>query len=378
MRISFLVERPTQFEVPFFRHASFQPEGTLRVLYTEPTEPGDRTLFDPELGRDVSWGFDLLAGYDHATVPRHKQRAWWHDELARHRPELLIVNGYTQRGYLKGALAARRAGVPAALRIDSVLFTEAKGRRLAKHLAFRLLLNRLFRLYFAVGSPTADYLAAYGVPRSRIAFFTYAIDTDAFRRRSALSADERLAVRRKLGLPEAGKVALAVAKLNPREAPFDLLNAAAALGPEAPFLALAGDGLLRRELEALIRQLRLERVRLLGYVPYPELPSLYAAVDLFVHAAREERWGVSVAEAMACGLPVIASSRVGAGHDLIAPGKNGFRYESGHPGELANTIRLALALPRAAIERANGEILARWDYAATWQGILRAAGELAR
>ena len=119
-------------------------------------------------------------------------------------------------------------------------------------------------------------------------------------------------------------------------------------------------------------------MRFPGYVPYPELPALYAAADLFVHAAREERWGVSVQEALACGLPVVASSRVGAGYDLVEVGGNGFVYPAGDDAMLAHRIGEALALDPERFRQRTAAILARWDYAATWRHLLSAAERVRR
>ena len=74
-------------------------------------------------------------------------------------------------------------------------------------------------------------------------------------------------------------------------------------------------------------------------------------------------------EALACGLPVIASSRVGAGYDLIEAGGNGFVYPAGDDGMLALRVGEALALDPEAVRRRNAAILARWDYAATWRNL---------
>ena len=63
-----VLERPTQFEAPLFRHAASDPEHRLRVLYTDPD--AGRPALDPEIGRRVSWESDPLGGYDHAIAPR--------------------------------------------------------------------------------------------------------------------------------------------------------------------------------------------------------------------------------------------------------------------------------------------------------------------
>ena len=76
-------------------------------------------------------------------------------------------------------------------------------------------------------------------------------------------------------------------------------------------LWLVGDGPQRPALEDYAREHSSERIVFGGYVPYLELPLVYAAADVFVHPARYEPWGVSVQEALACGLPVLASSLVG-------------------------------------------------------------------
>jgi glycosyltransferase involved in cell wall biosynthesis len=375
MRIAFLVERPTQFEAPFYRFAAGDPEHELRVLFTgrDVGEPA----YDPELERPVSWGIDLLGGYPHELVPEEVPAPWLTERLLPERCDLLIANGYTQGIYRLGARIARRAGVPTALRLDSVLWDTSPLRKRAKRLLFATYMKRTYDLFLGTGSLTLDYLRAYGVPDEQTGLFPYAVDVDGFRDRSRLSPAERAAFRERLRVPAAARVVLGLAKLNDREAPWDLLRAFARLtGPaeeDDVWLVLAGDGPARPELESFARGRGLARVRFPGYIPYPELPALYAAADLFVHAAREERWGVSVQEALACGLPVVASSRVGAGYDLIEAGGNGFLYPVGDDRELARRIVDALALDPERTRERSGAVLQDWDYAATWRHLLAAA-----
>jgi glycosyltransferase involved in cell wall biosynthesis len=375
MNIAFLVERPTQFEAPFYRFAARDPEHELRVLFTgrEVAEP----VFDPELGRPVTWGIDLLGGYPHEVCPRENAEAWLAERLRPGQCDLLIANGYIQPLYRRAARVARKAGIATALRLDSVLWATASySRNLAKRLLFDLYMKRTYDLFLGTGSLTLDYLRAFGVPKERAGLFPYAVDVEGFAGRSRLSPAERAAFRERLGVPAGARVVLGLAKFNGREAPWDLLRAFFEIRETDVWLVLAGDGPDRAALES--QAARLERVRFPGYVPYPDLPALYAASNLFVHPAREERWGVSVQEALACGLPVVASSRVGAGYDLVEVGGNGYVYPAGDAGMLAHRIGEALALDPARVRERSAGILSRWDYAATWRNLLAAAATVHR
>jgi glycosyltransferase involved in cell wall biosynthesis len=376
LKIVYLVERPTQFEAPFFRYAARDPRHQLRVLFTaaNPAEP----VFDPELGHAVDWGIDLLGGYPWAVVPRRGRFRWLAQELCRPRCDLLITNGYTRSDYLLAAVLARSEGIASALRLDGVFWgpwSSSPGHLWRRRLLYAQGLRQLYDLFLGTGSLSLEFLKACGVPEERQGLFPYAVDVEHFRAGSRI-AGQREATRSRLGLRPEQRAVLAIAKLNPREEPRDLIEALPALPAEVR-LWIAGDGPARAELERLAESRCPGRATFLGYVPYGELPALYGAADLFVHATRDERWGVSIAEALAGGLPVVASTRVGAAYDLLQPGENGWRYELGDAAELAHLVGRALALDPRAVEAASREKLARWDYAASWRYLLAAAARIA-
>jgi glycosyltransferase involved in cell wall biosynthesis len=134
---------------------------------------------------------------------------------------------------------------------------------------------------------------------------------------------------------------MAALKFVPREGVWDLMRAYAGLTDwhGSTSLLLAGDGPLKPELEAYVRQQRIPNIIFTGWVPYSRLIELYALSDLFVHPAIEERWGCSVNEALACRLPVVVSDLVGASYDLVKPGVNGYTYRGGD----TDALRAALA-----------------------------------
>jgi glycosyltransferase involved in cell wall biosynthesis len=370
VRIVYVVARPTQFEAPFFRFASRDPRHDLRVIFTAVDAHGP--VFDPELGRSVDWGIDLVGGYSHEQCPSENRGAWLSARLRRDACDLVMTNGYTSRVHVRAALAARRARVATGLRLDSVPTRHGLRWALKKTL-FAVALRRLYDVFFATGTRALQYLRSMGVPEDRAALFPYAVDVAHFREHARIPSEARRELRARLGVPADARVVLSLAKFNEREAPWDLLRAFARARKSDVWLVLAGDGPQRHDLEAFASLRGQGRVRFPGYVPYTQLPALYGAADLFVHPAREERWGVSVSEALASGLPVVASSRVGAAADLVVAGENGYTYEAGCDQELSRLMVAALDLDAARVRMRSEEILARWDYQATWASLVAAA-----
>lgn len=371
LRIGFLLGQPTQFEAPFFRHAQATGKAALTVLYV--AADASSLVHDPELGRKVDWGFDLFSGYKHKTLPASGWLGWLWNELRPERYDWLVINGYTALPYLAALAIARLRGIRTALRIDSVLFNASGWRRQAMKRVVIAMLARWFDRFFATGTLALEYLVHFGVERRRISLFPYVVDTEWFSIEIGKLKLGRATIRNHFGVPAAARVILAVAKMNAREAPWNLLSALEGLDRPDLWTVLVGDGEQLAALRAQVETRALKRVVFAGYVPYAELVRCYAMADMFVHAAADEPWGVSVHEAIACGLPVVASSRVGAARDLVLPGRNGFVYAWGDAAELRAKLAAAIdTLDPETVIRANREVLERWNYARTWDGILEA------
>ncbi len=129
-----------------------------------------------------------------------------------------------------------------------------------------------------------------------------------------------------------------------------LINAAPqilARFPDAHFL-IAGDGTCRESLVALAGQLGItDRVTFLGH--RDDVPAVLAQADMFVLPSRSEALPNSVIEAMASGLPVVAS-RVGGIPELVDDGKTGYLVPPGDPNALADALARLLEDPRRSAE----------------------------
>ncbi len=143
---------------------------------------------------------------------------------------------------------------------------------------------------------------------------------------------------------------LTVGGIEPRKGSLTLLEGFAelrALAPDLdPLLVVAGGATLfdyREEVDrfrARVQELGLEhRVRLLGNLPCGELERLYRAADLFAFPSVKEGFGLAALEALACGLPVVASD-LDAFRTFLEHGRNALLVPVGDSSALAGALAL--------------------------------------
>jgi len=227
-------------------------------------------------------------------------------------------------------------------------------------------LARLFRFGHPTGTLAGRYLEAYGFRRKNLYYFPYAVDQGLIEARLDAARAGRPGLRQSLGIGAADVVVMAAVKFVPREDPLTVLRAHAAVVRRLPevHLFLVGDGDLRPEVEALVAADRIPNVHLPGYLSYTRLIDHFAAADVFVHPARYESWGVSVNEALVCGLPVVAADTVGSAADLLGPGGVGSTYPAGDAAALADRLSewVTDAGARAEAGRRGPGRAAEWGY----------------
>ena len=149
---------------------------------------------------------------------------------------------------------------------------------------------------------------------------------------------------------------LTVNYLHPRKRVELIIEAVVLLGRgvgpaerPAPRLLIVGDGPERAELEEQTRRLGVdEQVEFVGFVPDGELPGYYWGSTCYVHAAREESFGLSVIEASYCERPVVAVDEGGV-KETVEHGVTGYRV-----GATATDIAAAVAKVLASPDRGAG------------------------
>ncbi|MEO6152851.1 MAG: glycosyltransferase [Croceibacterium sp.] len=128
-------------------------------------------------------------------------------------------------------------------------------------------------------------------------------------------------------------------------------------------LVLLGDGPQRAELEALVAELHIASlIDWPGFLGAEAVARALRGALALCLVSREEQWGLVVNEALACGLPVIASSPVGARDALVRDGENGFVIEP-HDSEA-----LAIALARLSDDEGQWMRMSQSSGERAWMG----------
>ncbi|HET8575944.1 MAG TPA: glycosyltransferase [Methylomirabilota bacterium] len=233
-------------------------------------------------------------------------RAW--------RPDIVHTRNWT---CIDAVLGARLAGVP--LVVHGEHGREAgdpEGRNRFRR-RVRRALAPLITEFVAVSRDLARWLVEeVGVPAAKVTQIYNGVDTETF---STVGRDE---ARRALGIPDGTVVIGTVGRLDPVKDHTALLEAVHRMAPDRQvLLVIVGDGPRRSELEQIGRTLALDgRLRLLG--ERPDVAPILKSLDIFTLPSLGEGISNALLEAMASGLPVVAT-RVGGNPELVEDGVTG-------------------------------------------------------
>ena len=274
--------------------------------------------------------------------------------------DVLLVCGFRILG-IPALLAAGAFRIPCILKADSVgemsgSFFDAGLARLGLSSrsgpvrAALSLRNRLLRranAFVAISSVIERELREAGVGAERIRRIPNGIDPVRF---APPSATERAQLRERLGLPAAARIVVYTGRLVRTKGLLPLLQAwreLAAGRPDARLLLVGSGGLDMHACEAELRDF-VERYGLGASVQFTgaveDVSGYLRAADVFAFPSEDEAFGLSLAEAMACGLPSVATD-VGGLADLLRDGHNGLRVSAGSVVSIRDALAVLLDEP---------------------------------
>lgn len=385
-RVAVLNTHPIQYFAPLYRYLNNAGGLEIEALYL--SDASLRGGLDKGFGQEISWDIDLLSGYHSrfmgkAAATRSPDgkffsivaREVW-SVLRMGDFDALWLHGHRHAANILALAAARSIGLPVMMRCETHLrLPRGRFKSTLRPLALRILYSQCDR-FLGIGSLNEAFYRSLGIPDSRIFRVPYAVDNERFMQATALSDADRAVQRRLLGVTDDQPIILYASKLQRHKRPQDLIRACQSLEKEGLkfHLVIAGSGELEGHLRSMIAASGPRNAHLMGFVNQAALPNLYAASDLFVLPSDEEPWGLVVNEAMCAGLPIVATTAVGAAHDLIDEGGNGAIYEAGDVRGLASALRpiISDALMRQRMGRRSLRLISNWGYEQCREGLLSA------
>lgn len=261
---------------------------------------------------------------------------------------------------IAASLLARIVGVPftITLRGNETMHAAA----LLRGILMRWAIRNADRV-ITVSSALADFALTAGAPPERVRVIPNGVDGDVFHPR------DRAACRAKHGLEPDARIILSAGALIERKGHHRVVQALAALaGERAPCrLIIAGgagrEGQCAAALDRAIDDAGVRSlVRLEGHVPPSHMAELMCAADVLALASTREGWPNVVHEAMACGLPVVATG-VGAVPQMIPSEAYGLVVPAGNQQLLERALRAALS------RSWNRAEIAAWARSRSWTAV---------
>lgn len=255
--------------------------------------------------------------------------------LKKHVYDHIVVTNFSDPTGMLAIAYMKRKRIPYAIESDGAFAGSGRGvkERIKKYFLSGA------ELYFSTAEEHEKYYLTYGAPKGKLVRYPFSSLRDRDILCAPVSFDEKARLKKELGINEE-KVILAVGQFIPRKG-FDLLIQAMATLPKEIGCYIVG-GKAPEEYWQLTKRLATSNVHFVDFKEKEELKKYYRAADVFVHPTREDIWGLVVNEAMAQGLPVVATDRCIAALELVENGKNGYVIPTENVGALKEKLATLL------------------------------------
>ncbi len=197
-----------------------------------------------------------------------------------------------------------------------------------------------------------QYSSHYGIPMAKIKVMPNWINLTKAQKHESTRTKKQ-----ELNVGEIQKVLLFVHRLSERKGASYLPEILRELREENIVLIVAGDGPERAKIESRVKTYELEnKIRFLGWVPQGETVKYYAIADVLVMPSNEEGFPHVLLEAMAAGVPFVASD-VGSVAEIVPVSMRSYVVSPGNVKDFAVKIKELLTKDRSALEILSSELL---------------------
>jgi glycosyltransferase involved in cell wall biosynthesis len=345
-RLVILTEIIAPYRIPVFNALAARDDVDPHIIFFSETDP---TLRQWRVYKDeIRFSYEILPswrrrfGRYNLLVNRGVGSA-----LRNAAPAAVVCGGYSYLASWQAALWTKQHRIPLLLWSEST----AKDTR-RKHAVVEFMKRRFrhwCRAFVAAGTASRAYLLALGAPEMSVFIAPDAVDVRFYAQQAEKARTNANQIRAEHGLPP--RYFLYVGRLVEEKGVFDLLAAYARLDENTRSqigLVFVGDGPVRADLVRRASQIGSGIVKFCGWVHRERISEFYALADALILPTYSDTWGLVVNEAMACGLPIVASEAAGCVPDLVHQGENGFRFRPHDIEGLAYAMRTICDQPELA------------------------------
>lgn len=367
-KLAIVTSHPIQYNAPWVKLLAQGGIIDVKVFYTW-SQWNSGNNFDTGFGKVVQWDIPLLDGYEYSFIENVSSNPGTGHFKGLVNPglnkaiedwgaEAVLVFGWSFQSHLN-CLRFFHKKIPVLFRGDSTLLGEKPGM---KRLLRRIFLTWVYRhvdVALYVGLNNKDYFKAHGLKEKQLVLTPHAIDNTRFADPDGSLDQKAKEWRAKLGYTTEDIIILFAGKLEYQKDPHTLIKLARLLNDKRIKILVVGNGNMEAELKQAASGLH--NIRFVDFQNQSIMPVVYRLGDIFILPSVSETWGLALNEAMACGLPVIASDQVGGAIDLIRPGENGFIFPRGDVEKLNERLMGCLTGLKEMGQRSKA-LIKNWSF----------------
>lgn len=320
-KLAIISSHPIQYNAPLFALLAKEDKIDLKVFYTWGID-SIKEKYDPDFKQVIQWDIPLLEGYQYQFLKNTSKDPGSHhfkgiinpklnQEIEKWGADIVWVWGWAFDSHLK-ALRYFKGKKEVWFRGDSTLLDEREGFSVKKLLR-RVFLTWVYRHLdkaFYVGTHNKAYFIKHGLKETQLVYAPHAIDNDRFADPTGEYSKKAREIRTKLGVSENKKLLLFVGKFEPNK---NLLELVKALNNTDLSLLLVGNG----PQEEILKEIAAENIFFMPFQNQSIMPVIYRVGDALIMNSKSETWGLSMNEALASRIPLVATEKCGGAIDLI-------------------------------------------------------------
>jgi glycosyltransferase involved in cell wall biosynthesis len=336
-RLALLTEIIAPYRIPVFNALARRKYLDLHVVFLAETDPTQRQWLIYK--EEIEFSYEVLPSWrwrrNGGSILLNRGMA---SALDRFRPNSILCGGYNHLAFWQALAWAKLHKTYFAAWIEST----SRDQRTSSSAANSS--KRWFVRHcdsFAVpGKSSFEYVKSMGINAAKIHTAPNAVDVERFIALAHSARQNELKVRSELLLPP--RYFLYAGRIIPEKGVFHLLQAYSQLPSEVRSqigLLFVGDGSAKDELMKQATRVAPGTILFPGFAQRDQLASFYALAEALVFPTLSDPWGLVVNEAMACGLPIIATEVAGCTADLVHDGENGYVVPAGNVSKLAEAMQ---------------------------------------